>query len=275
VYACELRKIDQKMYSDSMAVAVGAVAADEEDDLIDTPTIIAMDPVPVNEDDDGSSINQNHSTASERMLNQSHSSNLSMDLPNDRGMNLRSVTRIMLPSEKSFYTGQLRKKDGSWVPHGEGLEVWVDSKDGHAPSANNEIKNSYYKGRFVDGYRHGLGEMYLRIEEKHYFGQFKYGIWDGIGTLKMKNRGFSYFGEFVSGEMTGLGRCSFRVRKGNQWVQKTYAGTFVKGKANGLGAVSHFATGKVEDYREFNDEDLFDMEMSASQATPAGDAIDC
>jgi len=169
-------------------------------------------------------------------------------------------------NEKSYYTGQLRRKEGTHVPHGQGLLWWVeDDKDsadqdnasqnsGDSKSSHN---NSYYKGQFLDGFRHGLGEMLLRAEGKHFFGSFEYGSWEGMGSLVIRSRGFSYFGSFKAGEMTGNGRCTYRAKEQGQWRQKIYSGEFKGGRAHGRGVITDYMSGKIEVDREFQEEDLF------------------
>lgn len=252
VYSCELSKLDPRMVCDVLPVVVGAAATTAED--MEAPTIMALNPVLVAE------------------VNAITTTNSKDDVENDTNdpqphIKLRHVVRVKL-SERSFYTGQLRKQDGTYVPHGQGLLMWVEEDKAQVDDSfdmsitgepSSSSASSYYKGQFHNGFRHGLGEMYLRIEDKHYFGSFDHGSWEGLGSLKIRSRGLEYFGHFSGGEMMGQGRCSFRVRQNlrQQWQQKTYSGGFRRGLAHGRGIVSDYVTGKIDADRMFEEEDLF------------------
>jgi len=300
LFRCELSKLDSQMVCDVLPVVVGtsAITTAHDNDYFDAPTILATEAVLVVEDDDDQeetsrrrrqqSKNYKHDQNEQNMQDDDH------DQDNDEqeqlNIKLRNVVNIKL-SEKSFYTGQLRKQNtGSYVPHGQGLLVWIEDKDGgtgshsgHSASSSStttagagagasispnnshttssSLNSSYYKGQFKNGFRHGLGEMYLKVEDKHYFGCFDHGSWEGMGTLKVRSRGFSYFGGFVAGEITGPGQCSYRVKDTNNqmWKQKTYSGGFLRGLANGRGVITDYLTGKIEEDRIFREEDLFEI----------------
>jgi hypothetical protein len=255
VYTCELSQLDPQIMSSATPVAFGIEAPDDSE----APTIFAADAVLVAEDT--TSTNNNLAKAGGMLSAQPYTRSTS-----EEPIQLRNVVKIKL-DEKSYYTGQLRKKDGSYVPHGQGLLVWIDNDKEGSPDSSTQSgqpNSSYYKGQFVNGFRHGLGEMYLQVEDKHYVGAFESGSWQGIGSFKIRSRGFSYFGQFVAGEMTGHGRCSYRVRQGDQsWKQKMYSGDFQNGLAHGRGVVTDYLSGRIEVDREFHQEDLVGWSASA------------
>ncbi|CAB9511348.1 expressed unknown protein [Seminavis robusta] len=262
IFTCGLSTLDPRMVRASLP-SVTAIAPAAADD--DAPTIVAMEAVLVPEDESSSFKPPAKAAAARR--------GTIIAEPTEVSIKLRHVVKIKL-SERSYYTGQLRRKDGTYVPHGQGLLVWVEEdKDDldalrqSTNSVNNPPPSSYYKGQFLNGFRHGLGEMYLQVEDKHYFGAFEYGSWEGMGSLKIRSRGFSFFGQFATGEMTGNGRCSYRVRVGDLWKQKTYSGGFSRGLAHGKGVIADYLTGRIEEDREFKEEDLFGL--GALAGTPS------
>lgn len=99
---------------------------------------------------------------------------------------LRNVCDIQLQGGLSRYSGQMKQVGDAWIPHGEGLEVWADEKKVFGPL--HEMNNSYYRGTYCDGYRDGMGEMYLKAEDQLYTGQFEKGSWGGLGRLQIKKR---------------------------------------------------------------------------------------
>jgi len=173
----------------------------------------------------------------------------------EEGIVLESVKSVVLQGGASKYSGQMKKTGATWIPHGEGLEVWVDEKKQFHPLG--EKKNSYYRGRFRSGYRDGLGEMYLVAEDQRYIGSFLQGSWHGIGTQVIASRFFEYCGNFVAGERSGQGRCTYRAQDSKgMWTKKCYSGQWDKGLACGKGIITDAETGRVLESRTFHHEPI-------------------
>ncbi|XP_063964083.1 MORN repeat-containing protein 4-like [Lytechinus pictus] len=90
-----------------------------------------------------------------------------------------------------------------------------------------------YKGEWLEGKRHGVGELYLSDGSK-YSGQFDSGLCSGHGTLLFAD-GSRYEGQFQQGRFDGLG--VFTRPDG-----MLFEGEFKQGKVNGLGLLT-FADG--------------------------------
>lgn len=70
-----------------------------------------------------------------------------------------------------------------------------------------------YKGRMLDGKRHGKIGVLRFVNGDVYRGQFKNDLFDGQGEYTFFATGDKYKGEFVQGQMTGWGRYYFGCRR--------------------------------------------------------------
>ena len=87
-------------------------------------------------------------------------------------------------------------------------------------------KGNIYTGDFLDGKRHGYGE--LDTNKFHYEGQFNNDYLDGKGKIQFLNTGHQYQGDFKENEMDGYGVFKWK----NGYV---YEGFMKNGKMNGKG----------------------------------------